>query len=143
MKLIPCIAAVLAFSTMTATAEGNFGMAGLMSKGNTVTLAPLTLSVGTPLSDAPWVLKSGTHYKASIIADGSGELALEGSGFFRAIWVDELVVEDIEIRPFGVSSIEFDGAGTLDIRFIAIKPGQYELGVPGNGALQRLSITVE
>lgn len=122
----------------------DWGRAGILSSANKVELPPVTLSSGMPLSDAPWVLTSGTYYEFEIQGDGSAELALEGSEFFRAIWIDEIVVNDLEIRPLGVNSIEFDDAGEMEIGFVAIKPGSYFLRVPGStGETQRLEITIE
>ena len=121
-----------------------WGRAGILSSANKLDLPPITLSSGMPLSEAPWVLTSGTYYEFEIEGDGSAELALEGSEFFRAIWIDEIVVNDLEIRPIGVNSIEFDDAGTMEIGFVAIKPGQYFLRIPGTtGETQRLDITIE
>ena len=121
-----------------------WGRAGILSSANKADLPPITLSSGMPLSEAPWVLTSGTYYEFEIEGDGSAELALEGSEFFRAIWIDEIVVNDLEIRPIGVNSIEFDDAGTMEIGFVAIKPGQYFLRIPGTtGETQRLDITIE
>jgi hypothetical protein len=122
----------------------DWGRAGILSSANKADLPPITLSSGMPLSDAPWVLTSGTYYEFEIEGDGSAELALEGSEFFRAIWIDELVVNDLEIRPLGLNSIEFDDAGTLEIGFVAIKPGTYFLRIPGStGETQRVEITIE
>jgi hypothetical protein len=96
------------------------------------------------LADAPWELKSGTYYEFEIQGDGSQELAIIGPEFFRAIWVDEIVVEGLEIRPLGLDSIEFDEAGEMEIGFVAIKPGSYYLKVPGStGETQRLEITIK
>ncbi len=44
-------------------------------------------------------------------------------GFFRAIRVNEAVTNDLEFRPRGLESLEFDDAGTLEIEFIATKTG--------------------
>ena len=75
--------------------------------------------------------------------DGSGELALAGAAFFRNIWVDEVIINDIEIRPMGLSSLEFDDEGTATIKFIAIKPGTYTLGIPGaRGDSQKATFTI-
>lgn len=133
---------------MVAFADGaprdQWGRAGILSSANKADLPPITLSSGVPLADAPWVLSSGTYYEFEIEGDGSAELALEGSEFFRAIWIDEVIVNDLEIRPIGLNSIEFDDAGTMEIGFVAIKPGQYFLRVPGStGETQRLEITIE
>jgi hypothetical protein len=125
-------------------AEESGPLAGLMASGNKQDLPPITLSAGQPLAAAPLKLKSGTYYEIEIEADGSQELGLAGAGFFRAIWIDEIVIEGLEIRPLGIDSVEFDEAGTMEIGFIAIKPGTYELRVPGStGDSQRLEITIE
>ncbi|WP_152455115.1 hypothetical protein [Roseivivax sp. THAF40] len=121
-----------------------FGLAGLLSNGNKQDLEPIQLSAGMPLTNEPWTLQSGTYYEFEIQGDGSQELALIGSDFFRAIWIDEIVVEGLEIRPLGLDSIEFDEAGEMEIGFIAIKPGSYHLMIPGStGDTQRLEITIQ
>ena len=120
------------------------GMAGILSASNSETLPPILLSAGQPLAAQPLHLKSGRSYEIEIEADGSQELGLEGAGFFRAIWIDEIVIEGLEIRPLGIDSVEFDEAGVMEIGFVAIKPGRYELYVPhARGDLQRLEITIE
>lgn len=130
--------------TGPAFADSNsFGRAGILSKKNRGEIPKLTLSSGMPLLESGTImLKSGTYYELEIEADGSQELALAGSAFFRAIWVDEVVIADIEIRPLGIDSLEFDDAGTAEISFVAIKPGRYFLGVPGS-KLQRVEIVIE
>lgn len=109
----------------------DYGPAGILSRDNRVDLAPLTLASGKPVAAAPYDLKSGTYYRISIVADGSAELALSGGDFFRAIWVNEIVINDIEIRPLGVHSLEFDDEGEATISFVAITPGSYALSIPG------------
>ncbi len=122
----------------------SFGAAGLLSGKNKQDLPPIILSAGEPISAAPWVLKSGTYYEFEIQGDGSQELALVGPEFFRAIWIDEIVVEGLEIRPLGLDSVEFDEAGEMEIGFIAIKPGAYYMKIPGTtGETQRVEITIE
>ncbi len=121
-----------------------WGRAGILSSANKAELPPITLSSGIPLSEEPWVLSSGVYYEVVIEGDGSAELALEGSEFFRAIWIDEIIVNDLEIRPLGVNSVEFDDAGEMEIGFLAIKPGEYFLRIPGStGETQRINITIE
>ena len=121
-----------------------FGLAGLLSGSNKEDLEPIQLGAGIPLTQAPWVLTSGRYYEFEIQGDGSQELALVGPEFFRAIWIDEIVVEGLEIRPLGLDSIEFDEAGEMEIGFVAIKPGRYYLKVPGStGETQRLEITIK
>jgi hypothetical protein len=147
-RILTVLAAVLALAAPAAAdshaTDRGFGLAGILSASNKEALPPITLSAGMPLADAPWTLKSGTYYEFEIEADGSQELALVGSEFFRAIWIDEIVIEGLEIRPLGLDSVEFDEAGTMEIGFLAIKPGTYSLRVPGStGETQRLEIVIE
>ena len=147
-----CIATAVMAAALCASAaeaqdtdEGTFalGMAGLLSSSNSEDLPPVTLSASVPIADGPWELQSGTYYEFEIEADGSQELALVGPEFFRAIWIDEIVIEGLEIRPLGLDSVEFDEAGTMEIGFVAIKPGSYYMKIPGTtGATQRLDITI-
>jgi hypothetical protein len=126
-----------------AFADG-FGAAGVLSGKNKEDLPPITLSAGEPIAEGPWTLKSGTYYEFEIIGDGSQELALVGPEFFRAIWIDEIVVGGLEIRPLGLDSVEFDEAGEMEIGFLAIKPGRYFMKIPGtSGETQRIEITIE
>ena len=116
--------------------------AGLLT-GGARALEPLILSVVKPLASKPYELKSGQYYKIDIICDGSGELALSGAEFFRNIWIDEVIINDIEIRPLGLNSLEFDDEGTATIKFIAIRPGNYSISIPGStGESQRALFSI-
>jgi len=120
------------------------GFAGLMAKCNREALPPLTLAAGKPLAEGPMKLSSGVYYTLEIVSDGSQELAVAGPDFFRAIWVNEVVINDLEIRPLGLDSFEFDDEGTIEIKFIAIKPGRYVLKVPGSkGDSQKVDISIQ
>jgi hypothetical protein len=97
-------------------------------------LPPITLSSGKPLAEKPYELESGKYYRLPITSDGTAELAVAGSDFFRNIWINEIVINDIEIRPMGIESIEFDNEGTATISFVTIKPGTFHLRVPNTTA---------
>ncbi len=89
-------------------------------------------------------LQSGAYYKLEITADGSAELAVSGADFFRAIWMNEIVINKIEIRPMAIDSIEFDKAGVVELSFIAIKPGTHVLRIPGtSGETQQVKINIQ
>lgn len=142
MKKI-AIALAFALAALPVTAH-ELGFAGLLAKSNRTTLEPLTLASGKPVAKEAYTLKSGGYYKIKIIADGSAELALSGGEFFRAIWVNEIVINDIEVRPMAVHSLEFDDEGEAEISFIAIKPGTYELSIPGSkGDTQKAIFTIQ
>ncbi|MGF1658092.1 MAG: hypothetical protein ACFCUS_01540 [Rubrimonas sp.] len=120
------------------------GFAGLLARCNREKLPEITLSSGKPLAEGPLNLSSGVYYQIDIVADGTQELALVGPEFFRAIWMNEIVINDIEIRPMAIDSMEFDAAGKASLSFIAIKPGRYELRIPGStGDTQRVEISIQ
>ena len=106
--------------------------AGLLS-GRT-DLEPITLASGQPMTKAPYELQSGKYYRIAIKSDGSAELAVAGPEFFRNMWVNEVVINDIEVRPLGVDSIEFDDEGEATISFVPIRPGTFVLRVPGTSS---------
>lgn len=137
-----CLAMPEPAVTQTRTLE--LGFAGLMDRRNRVDLDGITLTAGRMESAGDYVLHSGGYYRITIEADGTQEIAVEGPGFFRNIWINEVVINDIEIRPLGIDSIEFDAAGSARISFIAIRPGQYELRIVGTtGETQRATFTIQ
>ncbi|WP_299819117.1 hypothetical protein [uncultured Jannaschia sp.] len=121
----------------------DLGFAGLLASCNRGDPIELTLASGEPLGEDR-TLQSGAYYKLRITADGSAELALSGPDFFRAIWINEIVIDQIEIRPMAVDSLEFDAAGTAEISFIAIKPGSHTLRIPGStGDAQSVTFNIQ
>lgn len=137
--------ALICLTGASFSAAHELGFAGLLSSKNRAEMPGITLSSGEPLSKEPsFTLESGRYYELLITSDGSGELALTGPRFFRAIWIDEIVINDLEIRPYGIDSVEFDDAGEMEIGFVAIKPGKYRLFVPGStGETQGVDIIIK
>lgn len=123
---------IVAAALTTAASGTALGQAGLL--GSRTDLAPITLASGKPLAEAPYELTAGKYYRIAIESDGSAELAIAGPDFFRNMWVNEIVINDIEVRPLGVDSIEFDDEGTATISFVAIQPGTFELRIRGTTA---------
>lgn len=126
--LIAIVFGVISFYNSQVSAN-----AGLLT-GGAKELKALTLSSVEPLSSGPYELESGGYYKIDIVCDGSAELALTGSEFFRNIWIDEVVINDLEVRPIGLDSFEFDDEGTITFKFIAIRPGTFVMRIPGTTA---------
>lgn len=119
-----------------------FSQAGLLTGGATE-LEAITLGSGKALAAQPYTLESGKYYKLKIVSDGTAELAIEGPSFFRNIWIDEIVINEIEIRPLGIESLEFDDEGEAVISFVTIRPGRFELKIPGtSGESQRAIFNV-
>lgn len=144
LAALALVAASLGAPVHAAPLCDNFGFAGLLAACNR---APdpirLTLASGQPLGE-DMVLQSGAYYELEIVADGSAELAIEGPSFFRAIWMNEIVINKIEIRPMAIDSIEFDKAGTATLSFIAIKPGNHVVKIPGStGETQQITFSIQ
>ena len=145
MKKLMLVAMVAALGGPISAAPlcDNLGFAGLLAKCNRGETIKLTLASGQPLGEDV-VLQSGAYYKLEITADGSAELAIEGPSFFRSIWMNEIVINKIEIRSMAVDSIEFDKAGVAELSFVAIKPGSHEIRIPGStGDLQRIVVSIQ
>lgn len=135
--------AASAEGTQDGKGKFDYGPSGILARDNRVVLTPLTLASGQPVAAGEYTLTSGGYYRIDITADGSAELALSGGDFFRAMWVNEIVVNDIEIRPMGVHSLEFDAGGTATLSFVAITPGRYTLSIPGSsGETQQAVFTI-
>jgi hypothetical protein len=138
LRLVPALAIAAMLAAFPAIAQekddddkpaARQGMSGLLTGRKN--LEPITLSSGKPLAKAPYELEAGKYYRLRIVADGTAELAVSGSDFFRNIWINEIVVNKIEIRPMGgIESIEFDDEGTAMISFVTIRPGTFHLRVP-------------
>lgn len=129
-------------SAAISLASPSLAQSGLLKKKTK--LDPITLSAGKPLADKPYELEAGKYYSLAIKADGSQELGLSGPEFFRNMWINEVVINDIEIRPLGIDSLEFDAAGEATISFIPIRPGSFILQIPKTtGETQRAIFNVK
>lgn len=145
-RLAFILAALIAGPASAAPLCDDMGFAGVLAACNRGEPVDLTLASGKPLyaGDGPVALQSGAYYEINITADGSAELAISGADFFRAIWMNEIVINDIEVRPMAIDSIEFDAEGTARLSFVAIKPGNYTLSIPGStGETQRVNLSIQ
>lgn len=121
------IAAVAAAALCAAAALPALA-ANLLTKATD--LPPLELSAGKAFPTEPMVLEGGKYYRWTIRSDGTTEAAVAAPQFFRFIWINEVVINDIEVRPLGLDSIEFDDEGEATISFVPIRPGEFEYFMP-------------
>lgn len=125
----PTIAASAATLLLALGAAGPAAaQAGLTTRPTT--LETLKLASGLPFPQKPYELEAGKYYRWTIEADGTAELGIAAPEFFRNIWINEVVVNKIEIRPLGLDSIEFDDAGKATITFVPIRPGTFTFHAP-------------
>jgi hypothetical protein len=93
-------------------------------------LPPLMLSAGKAFPKEPMELEAGKYYRWPIVSDGTTEAAVAAPEFFRFIWINEVVINEIEVRPLGLDSVEFDDEGEAVISFVPIRPGEFEYFMP-------------
>lgn len=108
----------------SAHAEGNLAANG----------TDLTLSINTEdltFSQNTWELETGKYYRIDITSDGNEEISVVAPELWRNSWINQIVVNDLEVKSHGLYSVEFDDAGTFNISFVPIRPGEYEIYVPG------------
>ena len=96
------------------------------------------LVLGTE-SDTPYAVSekeiemdAGRYYRLSITAKGSLEYKFFAPEFFRNIWINEIVVNHLEIHmPGAPHHLEFDEPGTITIHFVPVRAGEYAWTVQG------------
>lgn len=124
MKKIFTAAALSMMLVGGAHAEGNLAANG----------TDLTLEINTEdltFSQTEWQLETGKYYKLDITSDGNEEISVVAPELWRNSWINQIVVNDLEVKAYGLYSVEFDDGGTFNITFVPIRPGEYEIYVPG------------
>lgn len=94
-------------------------------------LEPLMLDAEAGFSIDRYEIETGVYYRWRIVSDGLEEYKLIAPAFFREIWVDQVSIEDKEVKPMGMHAVEFDSDGEIDIWFVPIRPGTYEFYIEG------------
>lgn len=94
-------------------------------------MEPLVLDAATGFSVTRYEVETGVYYRWRIESDGLEEYKLLAPGLFRESWIDQVVIEDKEIKPFGLHAVEFDNEGEIDIWFIPQRPGEYQFYIEG------------
>ena len=94
-------------------------------------LEPLVLDASSGFSITRYEIETGVYYRWRIQSDGLEEYKLVAPGLFRESWIDQVVIEDKEVKPFGLHAVEFDDEGEIDIWFIPQRPGEYDFYVEG------------
>ncbi|WP_298493585.1 hypothetical protein [uncultured Maritimibacter sp.] len=117
--------AFLALAPLTAMAEGNIASDATRLPDMMIDSAALTFS------ETQFELETGKYYRWRIVHDGGEEFLIMAPELFRNSWINQVIIEDLEVAPLGLHSVEFDDEGTIDIWFVPIRPGDYDFYVPG------------
>ena len=81
-------------------------------------------------SKKSYQLETGKYYRWRIVSDGRDEYSFRFPELSRNVWIDQVVIEDKEVKPFGgIYALEFDEEGAIDVFFVPIRPGTYEFFV--------------
>lgn len=116
---------ILALGTAPTLAEGNLAAKGVYLPDLVIDTDALTFSQNE------YDLETGVYYHLNITADDADNLAIVAPELWRNSWIDQIVVNDLEVKVGGLYSLEFDGAGTFNVTFVPIRPGVYEFYAPG------------
>ena len=77
-------------------------------------------------------MEGGKSYRLLITSNGGKEYKFMAPEFFRNVWVNQIVINNIEIHPYGgPQALEFDVAGTIEFDFVPIRTGTYEWYING------------
>jgi hypothetical protein len=76
-------------------------------------------------------LETGKYYRMDISVEDADDTAFVAPDFFRNVWINQIVVNDLELKVQNPYSLEWDAAGTFNVSFVPIRPGEYDFWVDG------------
>lgn len=77
-------------------------------------------------------MEGGKSYRLNVTSNGGKEYKFMAPEFFRNVWMNQIVINHLEIHPYGAPHhIEFDDAGTIALEFVPIRTGTYEWWIEG------------
>lgn len=120
-----CAFVFLAAGLSSAHAEGNLAASPERLPDMELNSAELTM---TPNQ---FELETGKYYRWRIVHDGGEEFSIVAPDLFRNSWINQVIINDLEVAPYGLYSVEFDDEGIIDIWFVPIRPGSYDFWVEG------------
>ena len=90
-----------------------------------------------------FVLRSGQGYRWKITSAGGLEYKFHANDFFRNVWFNQIVIDDLEIHMAGPPAwLEYDDKGTITVQFTTIRPGDYEWHIEGLDGAQDMQGTI-
>ncbi|OCP34970.1 hypothetical protein [Ensifer sp. LC163] len=75
-------------------------------------------------------LIAGQGYRWKITSAAGLEYKF-ATDLFRNVWMNQIVIDDLEVHMNGAPAwLEFDSAGTMQVQFTTVRPGNYTWSVP-------------
>jgi hypothetical protein len=96
-----------------------------------IDLPDLVLNNDLSLSQAEYTLETGKMYRIHILSDGEEQFEFLAPELFRNVWLDQIVIDGLKVKSYGIYSLEFDDEGTFEMTFVPIRPGRYDFWVDG------------
>jgi hypothetical protein len=124
-KILAAIAGAAALAVpQVAGAAGNLASAP--------TDLELVIDSRTPsFSQTEYQIETGKYYRWTITHDGLEEMQLMAPELFRNSWINQVVIEDKEVAPLALYSVEFDDEGEIVIFFVPVRTGNFDFYVDG------------
>lgn len=88
-------------------------------------LETLLINAADGFSKKSYLLETGKFYRWRINSDGRDEYKLMAPELFANSWIEQVSIDDREVKPLGLYAVEFDDEGDIDIYFLPVKPGTY------------------
>lgn len=84
------------------------------------------------VSQKDFELIPGQGYRWPITSDGTLEYKFMAPDFFRNVWMNQIVISDLEVHMAGAPAyLEFDAKGTIMVQFSTVRHGEYEWWIEG------------
>lgn len=111
------------------------GQADVSAKGNLAsrpqTLPRLVFDGNLNFSVKEYKLETGVFYRWEIESKGGEEFALHAPELWRNSWIEQIVINKIEVKVQTPYSFEFDEPGVVTVTFYPIRPGRYPFFLKG------------
>lgn len=82
-------------------------------------------------SQSEFEVETGKYYRLTIIHDGLEEMQFQAPELFRNSWINQIVIDDLEVKPLGLYSVEFDDEGEIVIFFVPVRTGNFDFYIVG------------
>jgi len=76
-------------------------------------------------------LETGKYYRMDITVEDADDTSFMAPELWRNVWINQIVVNDLELKTQVPYSLEWDAAGTFNVSFVPIRPGEYDFWVAG------------
>jgi len=90
-----------------------------------------TDDLGFEVSQKEYKLETGKAYRLKIVSTGRHEYAMVAPELFDFIWLRKVEAGGMEIKANSIYELEFEDEAEVEIFFVPIKPGRYEMSARG------------